>query len=281
MTENQKNVEKHCVLADFGHLMEMLWIPLISQIGRNHQNMWKKSVFLKVPDNVWTCFEIKSWQESSKKTNKKNEENSKKNAFFLPCCSVPVIYLFLYLYICLQSPAVILSSDLPQPIGLLSANLFICVYIYTYMHVFIFIFIYLPAITCGHFKSRPSPTYWPTVCLPICLCVYIQLYTYMHTFIFRFIYLPAITFSHVKFRPSPTYWPTVCPPIYLCVNIHICMYLFLYLYIYLQSPAAILSWDPPQPIDLLSAYLFIYVYIYMYVFFLNIYILTCNHLQSF
>jgi len=43
MTENQKNVEKHSVLGDFGHLMEMLWIPLISQIGRNHQNMWKKT----------------------------------------------------------------------------------------------------------------------------------------------------------------------------------------------------------------------------------------------
>ena len=35
----------------------------------------------------------------------------------------------------------------------------------------------------------------------------------------------------------------------------------MYFYIYLQSPAAILSSDPPQPIDLLPAYLFIYVYI--------------------
>ena len=83
-------------------------------------------------------------------------------------------------------------------------------------------------------------------------------------FIFISIYLPAITCSHFKFRPSPTYWPTVCQPIYLCVYIHICMYWFLYLYIYLQSPAVILSPDPPQPIDLLSAYLFIYVYIYIY-----------------
>ena len=41
------------------------------------------------------------------------------------------------------------------------------------------------------------------------------------------------------------------------------MYLFLYLYIYMQSFAAILSSDPPQPIDLLSAYLLIYVCIYI------------------
>ena len=62
--------------------MEMLWIPLISQIGRNHQNMWKKSVFLKVLDNVWTCFEITSWQKSSKKH--KNAENSGKQRVFSP-----------------------------------------------------------------------------------------------------------------------------------------------------------------------------------------------------
>ena len=60
------------------------------------------------------------------------------------------------------------------------------------------------------------------------------------------------------------------------------MYLFLYLYIYLQSFAAILSSDPPQPIDLLSAYLFVYMYIYMYVcIYFYIYIFTCNHLQPF
>ena len=101
-------------------------------------------------------------------------------------------------------------------------------------------------------------------------------------FIFISIYLPAITCSHFKLRPSPTYWPTVCLPIYLCVYIHICMYWFLDLYIYLQLPAVILSSDPPQPIDLLSAYLFIYVYIYMYVCIcFCIYIFTCNQLQSF
>ena len=42
--------------------------------------------------------------------------------------------------------------------------------------------------------------------------------------------------------------------------------LFFYLNIYLQSPAVILSSDPPQPIDLLSAYLFFYLYIYIYLF---------------
>ena len=90
-------------------------------------------------------------------------------------------------------------------------------------------------------------------------------------FIFISIYLPAITCSHFKFRPSPTYWPTVCLPIYLyvCIYIYIyvCVYLLKYIYIYLQSPAVILSSGPPQPIDLLSAYLFInmYVYICMYV----------------
>ena len=49
--------------------------------------------------------------------------------------------------------------------------------------------------------------------------------------------------------------------------------LFFYLYIYLQSPAVILSSDPPQPIDLLSAYLFIYMYKYIHIFIIiNIFI---------
>ena len=188
-------------------------------------------MFLKVPDNVWTCFEITSWQKSSTK-NKKTQKTLEKTRFFLPCCSVPVIYLSLYLYIYLQSPAVILSSDPPQPIDLLSAYylsmyIYIYIYIYIYMYVFIFIFIYLPAIICNHFKFRPSPTYWPTVCLPIYLCIYIYIYVCMYVFILLFIYLPAIICNHFKFRPSPTYWPTICLPIYLCVYIHICMYLFL------------------------------------------------------
>ena len=84
--------------------------------------------------------------------------------------------LFFYLYIYLQSPAVILSSDPPQPIDLLSAYLFIYmykniyIYIYFYKYIYIiyiyicyiyiiFFLIYLPAITCRHFKFRPSPTY--------------------------------------------------------------------------------------------------------------------------
>ena len=44
------------------------------------------------------------------------------------------------------------------------------------------------------------------------------------------------------------------------------MHLFLYLYMYLQSPAVILSSDPPQPIDLLSGYLFIYMYVFIYIY---------------
>ena len=137
------------------------------------------------------------------------------------------MYLFLYVYIYLQSPAVILSSDPPEPIDLLSANLLIYVYI---------IYIYI-----------------------------------MYSSFFIFIYLPVITCSHSKFRPSPTYWSTVCLPTYLCIYIYMHEALFFYLYIYLQSPAVILSSDPPQPIDLLSAYLFIYMYINIYIF-INIFI---------
>ena len=44
------------------------------------------------------------------------------------------------------------------------------------------------------------------------------------------------------------------------------MYLFLYLYIYLQSPSVILSSDPTQPIELLSAYLLIFIFIYIYIY---------------
>ena len=40
---------------------------------------------------------------------------------------------------------------------------------------------------------------------------------------------------------------------------YVCIYLLSYLYIYMQSPAVILSSDRPQPIDLLSTYLFIYM----------------------
>ena len=44
------------------------------------------------------------------------------------------------------------------------------------------------------------------------------------------------------------------------------MYLFVYLYFHLQSPAVILSSDPPQPIDLLFAYLFVYMYVFIYIY---------------
>ena len=39
---------------------------------------------------------------------------------------------------------------------------------------------------------------------------------------------------------------------------YVCMYVFIFIFIYLP---AITSSDPPQPIDLLSAYLFIYMYL--------------------
>ena len=44
---------------------------------------------------------------------------------------------------------------------------------------------------------------------------------------------------------------------------YVFIYFYIYIYIYLQSPAAILSSDPPEPIDLLFANLFTYVYIYI------------------
>ena len=181
-------------------------------------------MFLKVLDNVWTCFEITSWQKSSKKTQKTLEKHRFPPMLFCPgdififisiylpaiTCShfklrpsptywptvcLPIylcvyihicMYWFLDLYIYLQLPAVILSSDPPQPIDLLSAYLFIYMYIYICMYVFIFIFIYLPAITCSHSKFRPSPTYWPTVCLPIYLYVYIYMYVCIYFYIYIF-----------------------------------------------------------------------------------------------
>ena len=140
---------------------------------------WKNTVFWEISDILWKCFgfhwlaklaeiiktcgknqcfwrslttygrALKSQVGRSHQKKQKNAENSGKNAFFLPCCSVPVIYLFLNLYIYLQSPAVILSSDLPQPIDLLSANLFICVYIYIYACIYFYIYIF----TCNHLQS--------------------------------------------------------------------------------------------------------------------------------
>ena len=126
------------------------------------QKTWQNTVFWEISDILWTCFGfhwlaklaaiIKThgklsvledpwqrmdvlWIHKLAEVIKKPTSRRKlwKNMFFLPCCSVPVIYLFLYLYIYLQSPAVILSSDPPQPIDLLSANLFIYMYIYIYM----------------------------------------------------------------------------------------------------------------------------------------------------
>ena len=111
----------------------------------------------------------------------------------LSCLSMYIyFYLFIFIYIYLQSPAVSLSSDPPQPIDLLSAYLFIYMYIYIYMYVFIFIFIHLHAITCSHSKVRHSSTYCPTVCLPIYLYVYI----YLHVCIYFYIYI--FTCNHLQ-----------------------------------------------------------------------------------
>ena len=140
---------------------------------------WKNTVFWEIWDILWKCFgfhwlakmaeiiktcgknqcfgrslttygrALKSQVGRSHQKKQKKRRKLWKNMCFLPCCSVPVIYLFLYLYIYLQSPAVILSSDLPQPIDLLSANLFICVYIYIYACIYFYIYIF----TCNHLQS--------------------------------------------------------------------------------------------------------------------------------
>ena len=148
--------------------------------------------------------------------------------------------------------------------------------------IFIFISIYSPAITCSHFKFRPSPTYWPTVCLPIYL--YVCIYMCVCIYFYIYIYLPAITCSHFKFRPSPTYWPTVCLPIYLYVYIHIyvCMYIF-FIVIYLLAITCSHSKFRPSPTYWPTVCLPIYlkcIYIYICIYF-YIYVFTCNHLQSF
>ena len=59
---------------------------------------------------------------------------------------------------------------------------------------YIYVSIYLPAITCSHFKLRPSPTYWPPVCQPIYLCIYI--YICMYVCIYFYIYM--FTCNHLQ-----------------------------------------------------------------------------------
>ena len=145
--------------------MEMLWIPLISQIGRNHQNMWKKSVFLKVLDNVWTCFEITSWQKSSKKT-KKRRKLWKKRVFspllFRPGSSCKLKFQVLALVAHISN-----QVELPLEVSQLQAEkvyvfgeghelfpkrhisdiyIFLHIYIFfsTYiLHIYIYIYIYI------------------------------------------------------------------------------------------------------------------------------------------
>ena len=141
------------------------------------------------------------------------------------------IYECLYLYYIgtCNHLAVILSSDPPQPIDLLSAYLFICMYVYIYIYMYIYICMYVFIIkiyifTCNHLQSFQVQTHnLLTYCLPAYLSICMYIYIYMYLFIFILI-------------------------------------------IYLQSPAVILSSDPSQPIDLLSACLPIYLYIYISIY---------------
>ena len=143
--------------------MDILWISLICQIGRNHKNMWKNSVFWKIPDKVWTCFGFISWQKSSK--NQQAAENSGKTRFspMLFCPGDLCVSIFTCNH--LKSFKVqTLPNLLPYCLPI-------------YLCIFIFIFRYLPAITCSHSKFRPSPTYCPTV-------LFIYVYIYIFIFIF-------------------------------------------------------------------------------------------------
>ena len=107
-----------------------------------------------------------------------------------------------------------------------------------YMHVSIFIFRYLPAITCSHFKFRPSPIHWPTVCLPIYLYIIIYiyiLYVYMYACIWFYIYM--FTCNHLQpfqVQTLPNLL-TYCLPTYLsiCIYLYICMYVCMCYYIYI------------------------------------------------
>ena len=97
--------------------------------------------------------------------------------YCLPIYLCMYIFIFIFIFIYLQSPAVILSSDPPQPIARLSC---LSMYIFFYFYFYL----YLPAITCSQPKFRPSPTYWPTVCLFIYVYnyIYIRIYFYIYTF---------------------------------------------------------------------------------------------------
>ena len=107
--------------------MEMLWIPLISQNGRNHQNMWKNLCFGRSLTTYGRALKSQVGRSHQKKQ-KKTQKTLEKHVF---------------------PPMLFCPGD-------------IC----------IFISIYLPAITCRHFKLRPSPTYWPTVYIYICMYVW-------------------------------------------------------------------------------------------------------------
>ena len=137
---------------------------------------------------------LKSQVGRSHQKNKKKRRKLWKNIVFLPCCSVPVIYLFLYLYIYLQSPAVILSSDPPQPIDLLSAYLFIYVCIYTYaiicMYWFLDLYIYLqlPAVILSSDPPQPIDL----------LSAYLFIYMYIYIYICIYFYIYIFTCNHLQ-----------------------------------------------------------------------------------
>ena len=103
--------------------------------------------------------------------------------------------MFIFIvYRYLQSPAVILSSDPPQPIDLLSAYLFICMYVYIYVYIYVcmyvFIKIYIYIFTCNHLQSFQVQTHnLLTYCLPayLSICMYVYIYICMYLFIFIFI----------------------------------------------------------------------------------------------
>ena len=190
--KTKKKRGKTQCFGDFGHLMEMLWIPLISQIGRNHQNMWKKNSVFEGP---WQRMDV-LWNHKLAEVIKKNTKTQKtleKKRVFSPLLFRPGD-----LYIYLQSPAVILSSDPPQPIDLVSAYLFIymyvCIYIYIYMCVFTFIFIYIyiylqsPAVILSSGPPQPIDLLSAYLFIHMYVCIYIYMYLCMYIFFHSYIF---------------------------------------------------------------------------------------------
>ena len=183
-----------------------------------------------------------------------------------------------YIFTC-NHLQVILSSGPPQPIDLLSAYLFIYMYIYIYVCVCIYVciyfftVIYLPAITCSHSKSRPSQTYWPTVCLPIYLCIFIYIYMCVCVCVCICFFIYIFTCNHlqsfkVQTLPNlltyclPSYW-SICTYIYL----YVCMYVFILIFKYLPAnTCSHFKFRPSRtywPIVCQPIHLCVFIYIYV------------------